>query len=105
MELNDKISDMERDMDHHNQQNGMNKENSDKREESLKKSIADANKTIDRLMKQISETQQEDQEKYNKTKSELEDQIKHLSKKITEYETIIKQKSESVINIILSYFN
>ena len=47
-------------------------------------------------MKQIGEIQQLDKEKYDKTKEDLEEQIEQLSKRITEQETVIKQKSELV---------
>ena len=52
--------------------------------ENLKKSIADANKTIDALMKQIGEIQKEDQEKYNKLKKDLEEESETMMKKLEE---------------------
>jgi len=70
----------------------------------LKKSIADANKTIDALMKQISEIQMEDQEKYNKLKKDLGEENETLLKKLEEYESTIKKKSEGVEFHLIFFF-
>lgn len=102
VELNDKISDLEREMQTQTQQQGIYKENIDKREENLKKSLNEANKTIDTLMKQITENQQQDQERFNKAKAEWEEEQQELSRKLSEYETQIKQKSTEVIFLINS---
>lgn len=96
VELTEKLENLEHDLSQQTQQSSIHKENYDKREENLKKSIAEANKTIETLMKQIQEIQKEDQEKFRKMKEDLEETIETLNKKINESETVIKQKNESV---------
>lgn len=95
-ELSEKLMDYETRTSSESQNWVKEKQNYTIKEENFKKSIQEANQTIDTLMKQINEFNTTEREKQLRMRKDYEEQIENLTRKLDGFESNLKEKDDSV---------